>query len=173
MATTAVPVRQNVTARTNMPDWVQSFRTDVNRVLDEFGRGFGLPSFRRMMDFEPQLPQPSFTVAAPAVDISEDSSSYKITAELPGLTEKDVDITLSNGALALKGEKRQDSEKKDESYYLSERSYGSFWRTFAVPEGVDRDHITAAFTNGVLTITLPKTPAAQKAERKIEVKPAA
>lgn len=173
MATTPVPVRQNGPAGLGVPDWVQPFRSEMNRLFDGLGRGFGLPSFRRMMDFEPPFPQPSFTMAAPAVDVSEDPSSYKITAELPGLTEKDIDITLSNGTLSLRGEKRQDSERKDESYYVSERSYGSFWRSFGMPEGVDPEKITAAFANGVLTVTLPKTPAAQKAERKIEVKPAA
>lgn len=75
--------------------------------------------------------------------------------------------------LTIKGEKRQESEQKETNYYISERSYGSLQRSFAVPEGVDTDKVAAHFAKGVLTLTLPKTPAAQQTQKKIEVKPAA
>jgi HSP20 family protein len=110
---------------------------------------------------------------SPAVDITEDNATYKMTAELPGLTEKEIQVVVSGNTLTLRGEKRQDREQKDKNFYLSERSYGSFRRSFGVPEGVDHDHIVADFSKGVLTITMPKTAKAVEQQRKIEVKAAA
>ncbi len=78
--------------------------------------------------------------------------------------------SLANGALTIKGEKKEEKEEKGKDYYLSERRYGSFARSFAVPEGVDIDKIEATFSKGVLTIKMPKTAEAQKNEKKIEVK---
>jgi HSP20 family protein len=105
------------------------------------------------------------------VDITEDEAAFKLSAELPGLAEKDVQVSLSGDTLTIKGEKRQEREEKEKNYYLSERSYGEFQRAFILPEGVDREKIGAAFTNGVLTVTLPKTQ--QMPPKKIEVKGAA
>jgi len=109
---------------------------------------------------------------APAMDLVEKDKEYEITAELPGIDEKNVEIKLSNHTLTIKGEKREEKEEKDKDYYLSERRYGSFQRSFQVPEGVDADKIDASFTKGVLTVKLPKTAEAQKAEKKITVKAA-
>ena len=92
--------------------------------------------------------------------------------ELPGLDEKNVEIKLSNHTLTIKGEKKEEKEEKDKDYYLSERRYGSFQRSFQVPEGVDTGKIDASFSKGVLTVKLPKTAEAQKAEKKITVKAA-
>jgi len=114
----------------------------------------------------------SFTFSVPAIDMSEDEKAYKISAELPGLDAKDVDVSVSGNMLVLKGEKRQEKEEKDKNYYFSERAYGSFQRTFELPASVDRDKVAADFSKGVLTITLPKTPEAQKPQKKIEVKSA-
>ena len=102
--------------------------------------------------------------------MSEDDKSYRISAELPGLDAKDVDISVSGDMLVLKGEKRQESEQKDKNYHFSERSYGSFQRAFELPASVDRDNISADFSKGVLTINMPKTAEAQKQPKKIEVK---
>ena len=101
--------------------------------------------------------------------MSEDEKAYKISAELPGLDAKDVDVSVSGNMLVLKGEKHQE---KDKNYYFSERAYGSFQRAFELPASVDRDKISADVSKGVLTITLPKTPDAQKQQKKIEVKSA-
>ncbi|TIT27253.1 MAG: Hsp20/alpha crystallin family protein, partial [Mesorhizobium sp.] len=97
---------------------------------------------------------------------------YEITVELPGIDEKNVEIKLANRILTLKGEKKEEKEEKDNDYYLSERRYGSFQRSFQLPEGVDADKIDATFAKGVLTVKLPKTAEAQKAEKKITVKAA-
>ena len=94
-----------------------------------------------------------------------------LTAELPGMEEKNVEVTLSDDLLTIKGEKTAETEKKDKNTYLSERCYGAFQRSFVVPEGVDSDKIKAEFAKGVLTVTLPKAAPAMK--KTIEVKKAA
>jgi HSP20 family protein len=170
MADTPVEVKRAavpVPGRGMVPDAWQSFRGEMDRLFDRFG----FPSFRRMFDVEPfGRYESSFGVALPAVDVTEDEKAYRITAELPGMTEKDIDVSVSGDMLVLKGEKRQEREEKEKNRYLSERSYGAFQRTFALPEGVERDKIGAEFAKGVLTLTLPKTTEAQKQRKKIEIK---
>ena len=139
-------------------------------MFDRFA-DFGMPSLRRMFGIEPfRRWEESLGLAAPAVDMSEDEKAYKITAELPGVEAKDVEVSLSGDMLMFKGEKHQEKEEKDKNYYLCERSYGAFQRSFQLPDGIDRDKVAADFAKGVLTITLPKTPQAQKQSKKIEVK---
>ena len=106
----------------------------------------------------------------PAIDMSEDEKAYKISAELPGIDAKDIDVSLSGDMLVLKGQKRQDKEDKDKNYHFSERAYGAFQRAFDLPASVDRNKVAADFSKGVLTITLPKTAEAQKPAQKIDVK---
>src|ERR1700730_15274827 len=91
---------------------------------------------------------------------------------LPGMDESNIDVKFSDGTLTIKGEKKDEREEKQKDYYLSERRYGSFQRSFGVPDGVDADKIEAHFKNGVLTVTLPKRPEAQKSEKKIAIKKA-
>jgi len=93
--------------------------------------------------------------AGPAVDIAEEFNAYEVTAELPGMDEKDIEVKLINGYLVIKGEK-QERRKKD--YYLRERHFGSFERCFVLPEDADTSKIKASFEKGVLTVTLPKMP---------------
>ena len=104
--------------------------------------------------------------------LGKDTLSDEITAELPGMDEKNVEVKLINGVLTIKGEKQDDKEEKKKDYYMRERSFGSFQRSFQVPEGVDTDKIEANFKKGVLTVTLPKSAETQKAEKKIAVKSA-
>jgi HSP20 family protein len=169
MAQTPVEVKRTPPAR--VPDSWQSFRNEMDRLFDRFGGGFGLPAFRRMFDLDRSWwPETSFNFQAPAVDVTEDDKAYKITAELPGLEEKNIDVTLLGDMLTLKGEKRYEKDEEDKNRHMSERAYGSFQRSFALPGGVDRDKIAASLEKGVLTITLPKSPEAQKQQKKIEVK---
>ena len=105
----------------------------------------------------------------PSIDVSETKSDLVIKAELPGMDSKDIDISLSNGFLTIKGEKNQEKEEKDENYHLIERSYGSFTRSVQLPREVQSDKITASFKNGVLRVTLPKSEEAKKKEIKIKV----
>lgn len=175
MVDTPVDVKRAPVVRSAAPpDIWQSFRGEMDRLFDRFaGSGFGFPSLRRMLDVEPIWRFDSkFAFAAPAVDVTEDEKAYKITAELPGMSEKDIDIAMTGDMIVLKGEKRQEREEKEKNRYVSERSYGAFQRSFDLPDGVDRDKITADFAKGVLTVTLPKTTEAQKQQKKIEVKAA-
>ena len=91
-----------------------------------------------------------------------------MTAELPGMDEKNIEVKVADGVLTIKGEKREETEKKEKDYYLQERRFGSFERRFEVPESVEADKIEASFKKGVLTLTLPKKVEAQKPAKKIE-----
>ena len=169
MADVPVEVKKTAPTETTAPDVWGSFRSELDRLFDRFG----FPSLRRMFEIEPTWrPTTSFTFSAPAIDLSEDDNAYRISAELPGLDAKDVDVSVSGNTLVLKGEKRQEKEEKDKNYHFSERAYGSFQRAFELPASIDRDKIAADFSKGVLTISLPKTPDAQQQQKKIEVKSA-
>jgi HSP20 family protein len=170
MANSPISIKKTPASRETVPDVWQSFRKEVDRVFDRFS---DLPWMRHMFDLQPFGGyQASFDVNIPAADFTEDEKVYKITVELPGLDEKSVEVSLSGRQLILKGEKRQEKEEKDKSYYLSERSYGSFQRGFRLPDGVDQDKIAATFEKGVLNVTLPKTVEVQKQQKKIEIKAA-
>jgi HSP20 family protein len=174
MANTQVEVKKTAPVPANAPDAWRSLRTEMDRLFERFAGGWGMPSLRRMFDVEPAFRyESSFSVPSPAVDVSEDDAGYKVTAELPGMSEKEIEVVVSGDMLTLKGEKQQEKEQKEKNFYLSERSYGSFQRSFYVPEGVDRDKIAADFSKGVLTITMPKTAKAVEQQKKIEVKTAA
>lgn len=174
MATTPVEVKKTTPVPTATPDMWRSFRTEMDRLFDRFADDFGLPSLSRMFDVRPTLRlATSLTLPTPAMDVIEDTDAYKLTAELPGMSEKDIEVVVSDGTLTLKGEKKKETERKDKNYYMAERTYGSFERSFTLPEGVDRDKVGAEFTKGVLTITLPKKPEAKVEPTKIEVKAAA
>lgn len=168
------PVEVKKTPAPAAPDAWRSLRTEMDRLFDRFAGGFGLPSLSRMFDGAPGLRvESSFSVPSPAVDITEDETAYKVSAELPGMTEKDIEVSVVDGTLTIKGEKKQATEKKDENFYLSERAYGAFQRSFVLPDGVDAEKIGADFAKGVLTVTLPKLPEAKVEPKKIEVKAAA
>ncbi|HKF73721.1 MAG TPA: Hsp20/alpha crystallin family protein [Stellaceae bacterium] len=174
MATTPVSVKQAPTLRTVGSDPWQAFRGEMDRLFDRFAGGFfGFPSMRKLFDFDPLWQGDAMTgMTVPAVDISEGENAFKVTAEFPGMTEKDIDVTVTGDLLVLKGEKRQEHEEKDKNRYLAERSYGSFQRSFYLPDSVARDKVTAEFSNGVLTVMLPKTVAAKALHKKVEVKAA-
>jgi HSP20 family protein len=150
-----------------------SLRREVDRLFEDFDRDFWrFPLRRSVFDIEPFAERELAWVAAPAVDIAESEKAFEVTAELPGMDEKNIEVTVANGALTIKGEKKEEKEEKKKDYYLHERTFGSFERSFRVPEGVDPEKIEASFKKGVLTITLPKMPQAVKPEKKIEVKAA-
>ena len=109
----------------------------------------------------------------PEINLSESETALEITAELPGMTEGDIDLSLSNGFLTIKGSKEEEDKKDDADYHLYERRFGSFERMILVPDGVDTDHIEAKLAQGVLTVTLPKTKEAQASQKKIAITPAA
>jgi len=139
-----------------------AMRAEMDRVFDSFlGRGFGrLTNPMRSEWSEPLLPK---------IDVRETKEDLVVEAELPGMDEKDVTVTLSHGVLTMKGEKKSEREEKKDDYHLMERSYGSFQRSFRVGDGIDPDKVTAAFDKGVLKVTLPKRPEAMKAEKRIPI----
>ena len=108
----------------------------------------------------------------PRVDIRETDAAYQLSAELPGLDEKDVEVNLDNGILKISGEKRSDKEEKgeDRNYYRRERSYGRFERSFHLPDGIKPDKVEAHYKNGILDVTVPKSETAKSSMRKVEVK---
>jgi HSP20 family protein len=105
----------------------------------------------------------------PYLDVSETKSDIVVKAELPGMDPKDIDISLSDGTLILKGERKTEKEEKEEDYHLVERSYGTFYRSVHLPREVQSDKINASYKDGVLKITLPKSEEAKKKEVKIKV----
>ena len=152
---------------------VETLRREVDRLFEDFRSGswrfpFSLPTFER----EPFWQSEIKVGAVPNVDIVEKDTAYEIKAELPGLEAGDVGVAFANGALTIRGEKREESEETRKGYFVSERRYGSFQRSFRVPEGIDEDRIEAMFRNGVLTILLPKAAEPQKAEKTIPIKAA-
>ncbi|MBA4091013.1 MAG: heat-shock protein [Sphingobium sp.] len=134
-----------------------SLHRDVNRLFDDVFRGFGVASTGGF----------SSSLAWPNLELGETDIEVRITAELPGLNEKDVDITVEEGVLTLRGEKKAEVEDKDRGY--TERSYGRFERRISLPRGIERDKATATFRNGVLTITLPKSEAMDENLRHIPI----
>jgi HSP20 family protein len=148
---------------------LETLQHEVDRLFRDFNRGWPLS---RAVDFEPMWQMDINWGNVPAVDVVEKEKAFEVTAELPGMDEKNIDVSVSNGMLTIKGEKQEDKEEKKKGYYLSERRFGSFERSFRIPVGVDPDKIDASFKKGVLTVTLPKKPEAQKPEKKISVKAA-
>jgi HSP20 family protein len=173
MAKSPVEVKKAAPVPAAAPDAWRHLRAEMDQLFDRFASGWGLPSLRRMFEAEPAVRyERSFTMPSPAVDITEDDKAYKVTAELPGMSEKEIEVLISGDTLTLKGEKHQEKEQKEKNLYLSERSYGAFQRSFYLPEGVDRDKIAADFSKGVLSIAMPKTAKAVEQQRKVEVKSA-
>lgn len=148
----------------------EALHKEIDRLFDDFSDGFR-PWFQRLWDKEPsQTYRSAWKFAAPAIDVAEKDNAWEVAAELPGMDEKDIEVTVSEGLLTIKGETTEEKEEKDKRYHLSERHHGSFERTLSLPQGVAADKISAAFDKGVLTVTLPKTAESKAKQRKIAVK---
>ncbi|NEJ74732.1 Hsp20 family protein [Rhizobium phaseoli] len=144
---------------------LDSLRSEIDRVFSDFGS----PSiFDRAFSRMPA----AFSRGMLAVDLVESDKAFELSAELPGVDAKDLEVTLADGVLTIKGEKNETKEEKENDYYLSERRYGSFHRSLELPRGVDSEKIEANFSNGLLKVSLPKTPERQQNGRKITVKAA-
>ena len=141
-------------------------------MFDEFGDGFWSAPAKTAFEMTPVWRRDIAWEKVPAVDVAEKDKAYEITVELPGMDEKDIEVTVANGVLTIKGEKKEEKEEKQKDYYVSERHYGSFARSFRIPEDADANRIEARFEKGVLAVTLAKTPAAQQTQQKIAVKAA-
>jgi len=146
-------------------------RDEMNHLFDEFFTGFERRAPTLFRSYEPGwLLGGRRGELTPAVDVAEDEKAVTLTAELPGLKDEDIEVVLRDDMLTVKGEKKSEREEKKENFHLTERRYGAFERTFRLPETADADKISAAFDDGVLTVTVPKKAEAKvKAERKIKV----
>ncbi|MBF0561606.1 MAG: Hsp20/alpha crystallin family protein [Alphaproteobacteria bacterium] len=147
-------------------------REEMNRLLDSFFVPMATPA-GRVYDLDPFHrwggPFGLLGEMSPQIDVVETDVAFEINAELPGMTEADVEITCRDDVLSIKGEKKVEHEEKGSNYHLMERRFGSFQRSFRVPKDVDVDKIKARFGNGVLNLSLPKMMKAESV-RKIEVK---
>lgn len=142
-------------------DVFSSLHREINRVFDDFGR---LPSFG-LGGERPGL-------LSPRTDVTESDDEIQVTAELPGVTEEDIDVALTDDLLTIKAEKKSEKEEKDKDKerHVVERSYGMFQRSLRLPYAVDAENIKAEYKNGVLKVSLPKPPETQAKARKIEVR---
>ena len=153
-----IPVgRDRNVARSDNP--FMSLQREIDRLFDDFTRGFPAFSTGGAAELLPNL------------DLTESVKQIEITAEMPGLEERDVQVNLADNVRTIRGEKKAEKEEKDKTYRLVERSYGSFVRSHELPEGVNADAIKASIEKGVLKVTVPKPTPAQV--KKIDVKAAA
>jgi HSP20 family protein len=136
---------------------LERMRREMDRVWDSF---FGERSITKTGEVGEWLP---------SLDIAETKNDIVVKAEIPGMDPKDIDISLTNDILTIKGEKKQEKEEKEENYHLIERSYGKFMRSVQLPREVKSDKISASYKDGVLNITLPKSEEAKKKEVKIKI----
>ncbi len=149
---------------------VTNWHDEVDRLFDGF---FPAAFGRALQGRDPWLGRPfrSFGEHVPSVDVKEHADRYEIAAELPGLDAKDVELTIKDGVLSIKGEKRSEHSEEAGNVRVSERGFGSFERSFRLPGNADADAIGAEFAKGVLTVTVPKQDDAVEHQRKIEIKP--
>lgn len=132
---------------------------EMQKVIDRF-----------FEEFPRILPTFSTETFVPAVDISETDKSYEFEIELPGMKREDIEIEVSDGILTVKGEKKEEKKEEKKGYKKIERSYGKFERSFTLPQYIDEKNISAKFENGLLNISIPKSPEAKASSRKIEIK---
>ncbi len=150
------------TLPTRFEDWNPfiALRNEMDRVFDNFFRGFDIEPFGKGLGaFQPK------------VNIADSEKEITVTVELPGMDEKDIDLSLTKDALTIKGEKKEEKEEKGKNYHRMERSYGSFSRTLPLPVEIDTNKAAeASYKKGVLTVVLPKTEKAVKETKKIPIK---
>lgn len=165
MNSNILPLRRRgntMPARRENESPVMAIQNEMNRMFDQFFNDpftlLSVPSLRSVADFMPRI------------DVSETDTAMQVTAELPGMDEKDIQLSLENDSLIISGEKKNDIEEKGKNFHRVERSYGSFQRVIPLVSEVQSDKVEATFKNGVLNISLPKTPAAAKQTHKIAIK---
>jgi HSP20 family protein len=165
MANSPVSVKKSAqpVSRAPVDPW-RSLRTEMDKVFERFASPFGFSA--------PAVTWDEDLVPNPAAEVVEDKGGFRVSLELPGMTEKEVEIAIEGDMLSVRGEKKRESEHKEGNEVYSERSWGMFERSFLLPETVDRDKIEAKFTKGVLTVALPKSEKARESVRKVAVKAA-
>ncbi|MDA0240176.1 MAG: Hsp20/alpha crystallin family protein [Proteobacteria bacterium] len=183
MTTKTETKKSKKSSERNVPitnDWgwsVDNLHHQFDRLYDQMFKAhemFGTP-LPRWKDINPARGDAAaFTGPSvlPQTDICETDEQFTMTLDLPGMTEDEVDLKIKDGRLTVSGEKSTEREEEEKDYHLRERRFGSFSRSFRIPESVDDTKIKAEFSQGVLSVTLPKKPTAASTARKIKVKPA-
>lgn len=146
----------DIFGRDRRADPLQTLRSEIERVFEDFPKNLGVSTS-------------GVGVLRPTLDVSETDDGVRVTVELPGVDESDIDVTLADDVLTIKGEKKSEREEKSETFFRSERSYGMFQRSIPVPSGLDPASVTATMKDGVLEIALPKPPEAKASARKIAI----
>ncbi|MFT8422800.1 MAG: Hsp20/alpha crystallin family protein [Gluconacetobacter sp.] len=157
-------------ARSPSSSTLDTLRWEFDRLFDDFRSAVWRRPVGRVPGLDRLWPRDDTFDVVPAISMVEKDTAYDVVAELPGIDEKDIEIKVSGGVLSIRGEKCERREDERKNYHYSERRFGSFMRSLPIPDGVDATKIDATFDNGLLTITLPKTPEAQKSETIIPVK---
>ncbi|MCC7528219.1 MAG: Hsp20/alpha crystallin family protein [Candidatus Melainabacteria bacterium] len=136
-----------------------SLQEEMNRLFEDFTRGFHKPLWMEpVSDFNAR------------VDMKDSEKNVVVTAELPGVELKDIEVSLEDNSLVIRGEKRSEKEEKDKNFYRMERSYGSFYRVLPMPCAIEKDAIEASYKDGVLKVTLTKSKEAVSNGTKIQIK---
>jgi HSP20 family protein len=150
------------------PWWpLSSLRSEIDHLFDDFTSSWPFATREPATSFG-RLPA-AFRSGLPATDVKENTKAFVVTVDLPGVEEKDIDVSVSDDVLAIRAEATEERKEEKENYFLSERQHGALQRAFRVPSGVDCDKIDAKYAKGVLTVTMPKTADAQQKQRKIKV----
>ncbi|MDA7947373.1 MAG: Hsp20/alpha crystallin family protein [Hyphomicrobiaceae bacterium] len=141
-----------------------ALRAEMDQLFDHFSVG-RFPSLPRLME-----PAGAGGTMVPSIDVHESDKKIVVEAELPGIDEKDVSVTLHDSVLTVKGEKKFEEKKEEQNYHTMERRYGSFTRAVRLPNTADEDNVSADFKKGILTVTVAKKPGSEPKERQIEIK---
>ena len=157
----SLPVHHQSGVRSDNP--FEQIHHDLDQLFTQFFQGILSSPFRK----DPRASWNGFI--QPHVDMSEGQKHYTISVEVPGVDQKNIDLTLADGTLMIRGEKRWEHEDHDKQYHRIERSYGSFQRMLSLPKDTDEQTIDAKFRNGVLTITIAKDPEAKPLVQRIAI----
>lgn len=155
-------IRKSSVQAPQATDLFGAMRDEIDRVFDRFTTGWpGIGGLSMRQLGGEQMPL--------HLDVRDDGKAITIEADLPGINEKDISLTVNNGVLSIKGERKSQREEKKADYYLSERTHGSFQRSLRLPESIDEGTLKASFENGVLKVVAQKKPDAVKSEKRIEI----
>jgi HSP20 family protein len=150
--------RNLVKSNRELSPW-SGFRDDLWDLFDRFAKDFDVPSFSQQTEFVPKI------------EVKDTGDTYRICAEVPGMSEKDINLTMNGDQLVIEGEKKKESkdENKEKGYYHSEFSYGHFYRAISLGEDVDPNKVTASYENGLLNIEVQKNPERSSKNRRIPI----
>jgi HSP20 family protein len=151
--------------------FMRRFGEEMDRLFEDFGMGRGLQEsmFGRGLGRRGDMGDMGISMWSPQVEVFERGNQLVVRADLPGMTRDDINVEITDGALVIRGERNSEREENEEGYFRTERSYGSFYRSITLPEGVNAENANATFRNGVLEITMP-VPKHAEQRRRLEIR---